>query len=312
MTHRPLTAVLLTALLFAPPAWAVSDVKEKPRRRGPLRVLLFAGGPSREYQFVRRLLAREVKAKRLEVGVFLQGNTEEEINLKTNRPQEWVLNHFPNRRTSAKPADRPYTLATYDVVIAFDPDWKALKDAEVKLLAAWVKGQMGGLVLVAGPVHTAALAGKGKKPDLTPLRKLLPVTLAGADKQTRAFPPLPLTFPDAKKAPGFLKLDPGRKGNLAGWDEYFYGGPMKGEDKVYRALRGFFSSYPVKKAKKGAKVAATFGKDRRPFLVTGTHGSGRVVFLGSGEMWRLRKYRAAFHQRFWIGLVGYAANRPVK
>jgi hypothetical protein len=311
MKYRSLTTAALTLLLLTPPARAVSDARSKPRK-GPIRVLLFAGGPSRDYQFLRRLLFREVKAKRLEVGVFLQDGSGEEFIPKGNQPREWVLNHFPNLVRSDGPKERPYVLSGYDVLIAFDPDWTRLKDAEIKLLAEWVKHQTGGLILVAGPVHTPALTRPRKKPDLTPVVGLYPVTLSKYHRQLgRAATPRPLFFAQDTGGLDFLKLEDKGKGNLAGWEEFFFGA-HKGEGKPAVAIRGFYSAFPVKKARADAKVVATRGPKGPAYLVTRTHGSGRVVFLGSAETWRLRKYRAAYHQRFWLGLIAHAAGRPIK
>jgi len=44
-----------------------------------------------------------------------------------------------------------------------------------------------------------------------------------------------------------------------------------------------------------------------PFLVTMEYPQGRIVFLGSGEIWRLRKYKEVFFDRFWIKLARYAS-----
>jgi hypothetical protein len=313
MKYRSLTTAALTLLLLTPPARAVSDARSKPRK-GPVRVLLFAGAPNRDYQFLRRVLFRKVKARRLEVGVFLQDGSGEEFIPKGNQPREWVLNHFPNRVMADGPKERPYVLSGYDVLIAFDPDWTGLKDAEIKLLAEWVKNQTGGLVLVAGPVHTPALTRPRKKPNLAPVAGLYPVTLADPAKlkPARAVRPRPLYFAEDTRGLDFLKLKDKGKGNLAGWEGFFFGPPRKGEGKPAVALRGFYSAYPVKKARPDAKVVATRGPKGSPYLVTWTHGSGRVVFLGSAETWRLRKYRAAYHQRFWLGLIAHAAGRPLK
>ena len=38
----------------------------------PLRVLLFAGGPTRDYQFARTLLVRETESKRSELSIHVQ------------------------------------------------------------------------------------------------------------------------------------------------------------------------------------------------------------------------------------------------
>src|SRR5207248_743486 len=46
----------------------------------------------------------------------------------------------------------------------------------------------------------------------------------------------------------------------------------------------------------------------QPFLVTMPYGSGKVVYLGAGEMWRLRMCREVFHERFWTKLARYAGS----
>src|SRR6185436_10601017 len=71
----------------------------------PTRVLLVAGGPMRDYQFVRNMLFRH---KSFDVDVLLQtgapGTSQESNNL---------LNSFPDNREQ---------LYEYDVVMLFDPD----------------------------------------------------------------------------------------------------------------------------------------------------------------------------------------------
>jgi hypothetical protein len=50
------------------------------------------------------------------------------------------------------------------------------------------------------------------------------------------------------------------------------------------------------------------GKER-PYLATMKAGKGRVVYLGSGEMWRVRRYREAYYDRFWTGLLAEVGKR---
>jgi hypothetical protein len=38
------------------------------------------------------------------------------------------------------------------------------------------------------------------------------------------------------------------------------------------------------------------------------YGKGRVVYLGSGELWRLRQYDETFYERLWMNLVRHAAS----
>ena len=74
------------------------------------KVLLFAGGPTREYQFLRNMLRRSELAKRREmtIDVLLQSASED-----VSQDAATILDHFP--RTMQE-------LSEYDTIMAFDPD----------------------------------------------------------------------------------------------------------------------------------------------------------------------------------------------
>jgi hypothetical protein len=99
-----------------------------------------------------------------------------------------------------------------------------------------------------------------------------------------------------------------------GWESFFGGRPAAGGQATSR--RGFYNYYPVKAVKPNATVVATFTDPRarladgkeQPYLVAMPYGSGRVIYLGSGESWRLRQYREAYHERFWTKLARYAGS----
>src|SRR5262249_59425533 len=44
-----------------------------------------------------------------------------------------------------------------------------------------------------------------------------------------------------------------------------------------------------------------------PFLVSMEYPQGRIIYLGSAEMRRLRGYKELFYERFWIKMARYAA-----
>ncbi len=233
-----------------------------------------------------------------------------------------LLKHFPDaiERKKSEDVDREYDLASYDVIVAFDPDWLRLDADQTKLLKTWVEGG-GGLVVLAGPVNTSPLSRKANAEKLQPILDLYPVApgdnrLDDLDRATDK--PFSLHFPAADKAPPFLKLDPDGKGPLAGWGAFFYG---EGEEHTESdPERGFYGAYPVDSVKASATVWATIDDPKellangreRPFIAGQTVGKGRVVYLGSGELWRLRAYREAFHDHFWTNLIRYAAGAPEK
>ncbi|MDG2013439.1 MAG: VWA domain-containing protein [Pirellulaceae bacterium] len=101
------------------------------------RVLLIAGGPMRDYQFLRNQLYRDAN---VELDVWLQlarpGADQEADNL---------LFGFPETDDA---------LDQYDCIVAFDPDWRLLSKQQADALERWVSEKAGGLLVIAGPVFT--------------------------------------------------------------------------------------------------------------------------------------------------------------
>src|SRR5262249_37993163 len=124
------------------------------------------------------------------------------------------------------------------------------------------------------------------------------------DLERNSADPWRLNFPGATPEMEFLKLDEKEDkeatSRLPGWAEFFNGDDPNAKEGP--PVRGFYSYYPVEKAKEGAIVAATFTAPRarllsgqeQPYLVLDLFSrKGRTVWLGSAEMWRLRQYREA-------------------
>jgi hypothetical protein len=284
-----------------------------------LRALLFAGGPSRDYQFLRTLLYREVLEKRMDLAVFLQTGRDDDVNQDVEG--EWLLRHFPDKLGPDSPLDKHSTLNEYDVIIAFDPDWTLLETKQLEMLKEWVGTHAGGIIFVAGPVHTFHLARPGGI-DLSALLTIYPVVLKdsrlhGLGIGHDASRPYALHFTPAAKLFEFLKLDENGKGPTAGWDQFFWRGDKPEASKDIPPARGFFNYYPVEKIKPGSTVVATFagptssrindGKDEQPFFVSMPFGGGKTFYVGSAESWRLRQFKQAFHERFWIKLVRFVS-----
>jgi hypothetical protein len=295
----------------------------------PLRVLLFAGGPGKDYQFCRRLFLNEVIKKRAEMSVCLQV-TDQKGDRAQDVPPERLLKQFPHYRNlkadaTDKAEDRYYNLAQYDLIIAFDPDWTQVPVESLHLLEEWVDDG-GGLIVLAGPINTFQLA-RGRNADkLKPVIDLLPVIVEdsrtadlGVDRAINK--PWHLHFPGASPEAEYLKLDDEGKAPLDGWAEFFWG--KKGKISDFDSeppLRGFFTYYPVKEPKPGATVVATFADPQakittsdgkpmeQPFIVTGQSKKGKVVYIGWEGMWRLRLHKELFHERFWTKLARFAGS----
>jgi hypothetical protein len=192
---------------------------------------------------------------------------------------------------------------------------------QMAALERWINLQAGGMIVVAGPVNTYQISRIGNHDRLKPVLDLFPVTLqdsrltelSGVERGTSD--PWTLHFPGATAEMDYLKLDEAGKDSLAGWDEFFRGKDAAGKDAP--VLRGFFTYYPVDAVKPSATVVATFADPRarlrdgtreQLYLVTMPYGSGKVVYLGSGEIWRLRMFREAYFERFWTKLARYAGS----
>jgi hypothetical protein len=293
----------------------------------PLRVLLFAGGPTREYQFLRTLLVREKDAKRAELSIFLQNLGRDGNDMQDVEPER-RLGRFPTfLRTGDDPKEkleeRYYNLDKYDLVIAFDPDWSELTPEQLNMLQRWVEYQAGGLILVGGPINTFQLArgdDGGKIRALLDLFPVIPgdsVLQTGTKRSTKKG--YRLNFPGAEREMDFLKLDDDSSDLLAGWEAFFTGFDKREEGRDREVQRGFFNYYPIQELKPGATAVAVFGDPQaqiaastgqpqpHPYIVTSPFGKGRVVFLAAGEFWRLRQYKESFYERFWTKLGRYAS-----
>jgi hypothetical protein len=310
----------------------------------PLRVLVVASAPMRDYQFVRTMLVRELDKRRLELAIYLQPlpGQARRMGIVQDISPDRMLTKFPDRLDDKKLNEEAmYNLANYDVIVGFDPNWSDLTKEQTTMLDRWVSQQGGGLIIVAGPIHTLELAraaallkaaggDRAKLKDLLaanpeldklkPILDLYPVVLQDIrlQKERNSAIPAGLNFVNATPEMEFLKLNEEEEKSsssttklIEAWTEFFRGPNAKADSRL---LRGFYGYYPVEKAKDTAITVASFKDDTNPdkteppyLVIMPNYGAGRLVWLGSGETWRLRQYREVWHERFWTKLVRYAA-----
>jgi hypothetical protein len=227
-----------------------------------------------------------------------------------------LLSDFPTEAKENGPA-----LADFSVIVAIDPDWTKLTQQSQEALANWVaKG--GGLVLVADQEKTFELARPGVDEKLQSIIDLYPVDLLdnrihsvdrSIDKPHR------LEFTAEGRAARFLQLRDSKDDPLAGWQEFF----GKCDEKTGVAERGFHDFYPVLRSRPTASVLAAYVDselDRQdetffgrrtaspvPYLVTMPYGKGRVLYVGSPELWRLREHDQLSYARLWRALLNHVA-----
>jgi hypothetical protein len=253
------------------------------------KVLLFAGGPAREFRFLRNQLYRD---KDTVVDVLLQTGAPE-VASEANK----ALPEFPKSEED---------LFGYDCIVAFDPNWEALDEVQMKLLERWVAEKAGGLIVVAGPVHTPEWAGRRRN-----------------DKR---FETIKSLYPVSFYASGSASLNLGRTGGEAAWPLQFTREGQESEflwltdelvtsEAAWETFDGVFGYFAVKDPKPGAKVLARFADPNTSidnelpiYMAAQFYGAGRVFFQASGEMWRLRAVDESYFETYYTKLLRWVSQ----
>ena len=252
-----------------------------------LRVLAIAGGPTREYRFVRNLYYRD---RSMDLDVWLQTGQS-----GMSQDADQLLTKFPSD---------PNELFEYDVIAMFDPDWTALSLPELELLERWVSQQAGGLILVAGPVYHSKWTRLRTDPRLPKIAGLFPVNFS-----TRG-----------------VVVASGRQGGEASWPLEFtqearraeflwVAGDAEKSQSVWRDFSGVYDFVDTKDAKPASKVYAFFsdpttqtGGSLPIYLASQFYGAGRTFFQASGEMWRLRGEGDQYFQSYFTKLARWVSE----
>lgn len=249
------------------------------------RVLLIAGGPMRDYRFLRNMLYRHPG---ILVDVWLQ-TVDARSYATVSQESDVLLLEFPE---TARDLD------AYDVIVAFDPDWSQIPSTGIEFLVDWISEHSGGLIVVAGDVYTPELAQADADP-LQRVQELYPVflsevVLAGLNLEGSGTQPWPIQFTREGLDVGFLQLT----------DE-----PEVAENP-WKEFEGLYRAYPTAGAKAGATVYANFADLSKqteyglPILMASQfYGAGRVFYLGTSEFWRLRSLSDEYYDRFWTKLI---------
>jgi hypothetical protein len=250
-------------------------------------VLLLAGGPMRDYHFLRTLLYRD---KSTSLDVLLQ-------TAQQGMSQEGkVLDDFPTTREA---------MYDYDCIVAFDPDWQALNVNQLGLLESWVAEQGGGLIAVAGPVNAGKVVnGWTQEKAMLPIRNLYPVEfprrLSSIDNLSNASQEaMPLNFSRQGQDADFLWLADSSTESRRAWASF----------------PGFYSFLPVRGIKPGATLYAKLhdnrlgeSTDHPPYFAGQFYGSGSVFYMGSGEIWRLRALDENYFNQFYTKLIRHVSQ----
>jgi hypothetical protein len=248
------------------------------------QVLLVANGASRDYRFLRNQLQRDRHAK---VDVLLQLSPPG-ISQDANK----ILEAFPSTKEE---------LFQYDCIVAFDPDWTQLDAAQVDLLEAWVADEAGGMIVVAGPVNTSTWvqsAEHGKIRSLYPVEFQRRMTLLD-DGLFGSKQPWPIEFTREGAEADFLWLGDTAAESRERWSRF----------------PGVFGCYAVRGPKPGAQVYGRYSDpeagisvERPVYFAEHFYGAGRVFYMGSGELWRLRQLDPGYFEQLYTQLVRHVSQ----
>lgn len=254
------------------------------------KVLLLAGGPMREFRFLRNQLFRDSDTT---LDVLLQSGS-------TGMSQEAddVLFDFPELAEE---------LFQYDCIVAFDFDWLQLDELQIELIDRFVAQQAGGLIVVAGPVHTPEWAGlrRGRDPRVDTIKALYPVVFYSQGVPTLGLGRFggdtawPLSFTRDGMGAEFLWLEDDPIDSEAAWQSF----------------EGIYGYYAVKDPKPGARIYAHFANPETSidgelpiYAAAHFYGAGRVFFQASGEMWRLRAVDTRYFEAYYTKLIRWASQ----
>ncbi|MDO4629781.1 MAG: hypothetical protein Q4C70_11415 [Planctomycetia bacterium] len=268
------------------------------------RVLIFAGGPMREYQFLATALYRD---KNVETDVLLQSatptvaempkNAEEEkaARAKIQQDATRILLKFPETREE---------LFSYDCILAIDANWKALTQTQAEWVEEWTSRHGGGVIFIAGPVYMGMVGGWLDDPTLEKIRVLCPVEFYNRTSSMRqntftADEIWQLDWTRAGREAGYLQLDDQNSSSEWIWDEF----------------PGVYGHFPTKQLRHGATSLANFSNpqtrvgDTAPILLaTQFYGAGRTFYIGTGEFWRLRAQNPEYFTRFYTQILQYVTQ----
>jgi hypothetical protein len=253
--------------------------------RQQIRVLMIAGSPSPEVQFLRNALQRDQHV------AFAA----------------WLQHADPGFR---QPGDRPITrlpndaeeLGRYDAVVLIDPDMQALGPQWPDLIANFVGKDGGGLIFMPGELYSQQLfdAEAGAGSEAGRWTRILPVVREPGLFRTEAEVRL------ATQSTYTLELTPEGRGDPI---FEFHPDPIRNRT-ILTSLPGMYWSFPVTRARPGATVLARHGDPRMQnqygrhvLLASQLYGPGRTVFIGFDSTYRWRYLAEDYFDGFWARLV---------
>jgi hypothetical protein len=252
--------------------------------RQQIRLLLIAGAPSPEVQFLRNTLLRD---QHIEFAAWIQ-----HADPGYRQPGDRPILHLPND------ADE---LGRYDALLLVDPDMRALGAQWPELITNFVGRDGGGLIFVPGELHSQQLF-EADDPDSEGGRwtRVLPVVREPGLFQTETEVRL------STQSTYVLELTPEGRGDPI---FEFHPDPIRNRS-ILTSLPGMYWSFPVTRARPGATVLARHGDPRMQnqygrhvLMASQLYGPGRTVFIGFDSTYRWRYLSEDYFDGFWARLI---------
>ena len=252
--------------------------------RQQIRLLLVAGAPSPEVQFLRNALLRD---PHVESAVWLQ-HADPGFRQGGDRP----IQRLP---------DDADELGRYDALLLVDPDMRALGPKWPELITNFVGKAGGGLIFVPGELYSQQLF-EAEEPESEGGRwtRLLPVVREPGLFRTEAQVRL------STQSTYLLELTPEGRGDPV---FEFHPDPIRNRT-ILASLPGMYWSFPVTRARPGATVLARHGDPRMQnqygrhvLLASQLYGPGRTVFIGFDSTYRWRYLSEDYFDGFWARLI---------
>ena len=268
--------------------------------RQQIRVLMIAGAPSPEVQFLRNTLQRD---QHVEFAAWLQ-HADPGYRQAGDRP----ISRLPNDAEE---------LGKYDALVLIDPDMAALGPQWPDLISNFVGKDGGGLIFIPGELYSqqlfeadaaetdstdpnVAATGPGDQPASGKWTQILPVVREPGLFRTES--EVRLTTQNTY----VLDLTPEGRG-----DPIFEFNPDPIRNRATLAsLPGMYWSFPVTRARPGATVLARHGDPRMQnqygrhvLLASQLYGPGRTVFIGFDSTYRWRYLAEDYFDGFWARLI---------
>ncbi|MFN0198337.1 MAG: VWA domain-containing protein [Planctomycetaceae bacterium] len=255
--------------------------------RQKLKALFIAGATFPEVQFLRNSLIRD---RSIDLSTWLMA-----ADAAYEHPGDVPIERLPQTRDE---------LNEYDCVILYDPDPARWPENFPELLTGFVARAGGGLIYIAGEMHTSGLFDRQSDPALSWM-SLLPVIREPGLFRSQVLMKL------SAEAPWRMQLTSnGVRDALFQFSE-----EAQKNQQIIESLPGMYWHFPVTRAKPGATVLAVHGDPRmrnefgpEVLLATQFVGPGRTIFVGFDSTYRWRYLDDQYFDGFWARMVDRAGR----